>query len=150
MIDVKIDIEDLPTGLDHDFYDYIGQLVRDNCQKRMSDNKVKPATSQATLDARRGRGEGKTLVDNSILMQSIKYAVEGESVAIGTNLEYAATHQYGDTRTHKRVLKRKSKAGNIGDTVEWTYKVEGRPFLVITKETEEEIKAEIAEEFGAE
>jgi len=41
--------------------------------------------------------KGKPLLDTTRLRNSITYQVDGDSVAIGTNVIYAAVHQFGHT-----------------------------------------------------
>ena len=42
---------------------------------------------------------GKTLVDTARLQQSVTFAAETHAVEVGTNVEYAAIHQFGGTIT---------------------------------------------------
>lgn len=53
------------------------------------------------------RKGGKTLIRTSDLRTSIKTEADSTGLAIGTNLIYAATHQFGDERTIR------AKMGNI-------------------------------------
>lgn len=50
-------------------------------------------TAWAPLKAR----HGQPLRDRGVLMRSIHYEAHGGSVSVGTNLIYAATHQFGDS-----------------------------------------------------
>lgn len=86
---------------------------------------------------------GKTLIRTSALRTSIKSEANSTGLAVGTNLIYAATHQFGDERTirakHGKYLRFK-----IGDrfvskpSVRVT--IPARPFLGISERDDEEIK----------
>lgn len=98
----------------------IGQYMKKQVTERFKYNRIKPKTTIATLMNRRsgtssGKGKNKikhvknlkkqtaligsqtTLVDTKDLMNSIEFLVhEGKKrVEIGTNLDYAAIHQFG-------------------------------------------------------
>ena len=52
--------------------------------------------SPDTILARRREGRGhKILIDTGILMNSITYKVEGNTLLVGTNVPYGAYHQHG-------------------------------------------------------
>lgn len=102
---------------------------------RFKNNQIKPKTKTVTLLNRRAKGYKRikdakkaatrakllggalTLVDTGKLMRSIRHKVfyRRKYVAIGTNVEYAAIHQFGG-----RTGKRKS------------VKLPARPFLYFT------------------
>lgn len=65
-----------------------------------------------------GGGGSKPLIDTGALRRSIHTQLGTDSVAIGTDLVYAATHQYGDPKR----------------------KVSARPFLGLSDEDREEIQ----------
>ena len=91
---------------------------------------------------------GKTLISSGQLKTSIKAESDSTGAAVGTNLIYAATHQFGDERTI-RAKKSKYLRFQIGD--KWVsvpsvrVSIPARPFLGISPEDEEEIR-EILEE----
>lgn len=91
---------------------------------------------------------GKSLILSSALRTSIKAESDSNGAAVGTNLVYAATHQFGDERTI-RAKKSKYLKFQIGD--KWVnvpsvhVRIPARPFLGVSKEDEEEIR-EILEE----
>jgi len=118
MIRVKVDTMKLPTDMSVDFYDVVGQIITDGCKTRMYENEIKPRTKKTS---------GATLIGRtSTLVKSIDYLVNGEEVAIGTNVEYAATHQYGDENRN----------------------IPARPFLELSNEMVKDIQAEIEEELS--
>lgn len=45
----------------------------------------------------KGRGGSKILVDTGILRGSIAFSNTSKTATVGTNTEYAATHNYGDS-----------------------------------------------------
>ncbi len=97
------------------------------------------------------RQGGKTLTRSVGLKNSIKAQADGTGAAIGTNLVYAATHQFGDERTI-RAKESKYLRFQIGDR--WVsvpsvrVSIPARPFLGISEEDEEEIKAILDEALG--
>lgn len=71
--------------------------------KRRFDNSLDPDDRPwAPLLFARPRGAGKPLRDTGRLMASIQATVQGPEFTQGTNLEYAALHQYGGTVTPKK------------------------------------------------
>lgn len=93
---------------------------------------------------------GKTLVQTAQLRNSIRSKADKSGAAIGTNVKYAATHQFGD----KRTIRAKSNKGlRFNISGHWVIKkkvkvnIPARPFLGISKEDEEEIKGILQETF---
>jgi phage virion morphogenesis protein len=94
---------------------------------------------------------GKTLVDSARLMQSVTFLAADNAVEVGSNVDYAAIHQFGGDikqsarsqdlhfKKHKRTGKllkgfRKAKDGNVTQTVQIparTITMPARPFLGI-------------------
>lgn len=68
-----------------DFGERMLRSVRLNFQGGGRPNPWKPSKKKA----------GKTLIDSARLMNSITYRLEGEVVAVGTDVVYAAAHQFG-------------------------------------------------------
>lgn len=93
---------------------------------------------------------GKTLTKSAGLKNSIKAQADGAGAAVGTNMVYAATHQFGDERTI-RAKKSRYLRFRLGDR--WVsvpsvrVNIPARPFLGISKEDEVEIKAILEEVF---
>jgi phage virion morphogenesis protein len=101
----------------------VGQIIQSGTQQRFIDQKAPDGTpwaplSQVTIDRRRMRGIGgvEILRDTGRLMNSISYAVEGDSVRVFTNVVYAPTHQKG------------AKKGAYGPRTPWG-DIPARPFL---------------------
>lgn len=76
---------------------------------------------------------GKTLTDSSDLRRSIKSKANNSGFAIGTNKEYARTHQFGDERTIKA---RSSKGLNF----RVNRNIIARPYIGISEDDMQEIK----------
>jgi phage virion morphogenesis protein len=62
------------------------------------DGKTWKELAPATIRRRRNKDKGsiKPLIDTGRLMKSINYRVGIDEVAVGTNVIYAATHNFGD------------------------------------------------------
>jgi phage virion morphogenesis protein len=75
----------------------IGQLqsVRQTFREGGSPSGSWPALSPASLSWRKYSTGHKLLIDTGLLLNSITFAVQGNSVAVGTGLRYASVHQYG-------------------------------------------------------
>lgn len=78
--------------------------------------------------ARRKIGKNKILVDSSRLVRSINYRVVSDGVLIGSNLDYAAIHQFGGIAG--RGAGRSSRSGGSTGTAI----IPARPYLVVQKE----------------
>jgi phage virion morphogenesis protein len=94
---------------------------------------------------------GKTLVDSARLFQSITHNASATGVEVGTNVEYAAIHQFGGTihaKTSKGLNWSYRKAG--ANQKSWARKmsvtIPARPFLGIDDEDTSQILA-IAETY---
>ena len=77
------------------------------------------------------RDSGQTLVDTARLSSSIVYEVSGNQILVGTNVEYAAIHQFGG-------MTGRGHAVNIV----------ARPYLVIQNEDLREIDLAIANHYA--
>ena len=85
---------------------------------------------------------GKTLVDSARLMQSITSNASDTGVEVGTNVLYAAIHQFGGTIRAKTSRGLRFKIGK-GRDASWATRqsvtIPARPFLGIDAEDEAEI-----------
>ena len=91
---------------------------------------------------------GKTLTDSAVLKNSIKAEADSSGAAVGTNLVYAATHQFGADRTIRAKNSRYLRfqiGGRWVSVPSVRVSIPARPFLGISREDEEEIR-EILEE----
>ena len=78
----------------------IGAMVESQTRQRIQEDKTGPdGKAWPKWSERYGktRNSGQSLLQNEgDLLDSIQYLVNGKEVEIGSNLVYAATHQYGD------------------------------------------------------
>lgn len=102
-----------------DLFDEIGAALVSSTQARFSTSTAPDGSGWKPV--KRG---GKPLVDQGILKGSMTHQAHPDSVEVGTNLVYAAIHQFG------------GKAGrNHGVTID------ARPYLGISPEDETEVVA---------
>lgn len=84
---------------------------------------------------------GKTLIDTARLMRSITMKVTGKTLAVGTNVKYAAMHQLGGKVPGRTIFPKRAKAlrwidkaGNVRFAKKVTipgFDMPARPFLII-------------------
>ena len=93
---------------------------------------------------------GKTLIDSSQLRNSIQVTADASGFAVGTNAKHAATHQFGDQG--RTIRKAKNLRFQVGG--QWVSKkqvkvnIPARPFLGLSDEDMQEIKATTEEFIG--
>lgn len=91
-----------------------------------------------------GNNRKKLLKNTGILRNSIKSKANKKIAIVGTNLEYASTHQFGAKNRRIKAKNSKLLKFKIGDrwisTKEVTVNIPARPFLGISEEDKEEIK----------
>ena len=126
-------------------YDEIGAALVVSTQMRFEREETPegakwPASLRAIVEG------GRTLTDTGRLMQSITHEASDSGVAVGTNVLYAAIHQFGGKITAKTGKGLVFKGA--GD--QWVRKqsvtIPARPFLGLDDEDEAEITA-IAEDW---
>ena len=99
-------------------------------------------TQRWDISRRAEREGGMTLVDTSLLRQSVQARILGNGqLRVGTNLAYAAIHQFGGTVTiaDRTKKKRKRKGAKNGQAEEApkekrTFEMPARPYIVIQAE----------------
>ena len=90
---------------------------------------------------------GRTLIDTAQLRNSIKAYSDDKGFAIGTNVKYAGTHQFGVSNRTIRAKSRKGLRFQVGGR--WVtkkqvkVKIPARPFLGLSEEDMQEIKATV-------
>lgn len=96
------------------------------------------------LPSRRAELEGgQTLVDRGHLRDSYTHRVDGDHVAVGSNLIYAGTHQFGATIRAKNGKGLSfDLGGNVGRVVVQKVEIPARPVLGIGADDEELIEEE--------
>ena len=126
---------DNPRGL----FDNIGMSLVVSTQARF-DRGAGPDGSPWPPSLRAIAESGKTLIDSARLMQSITFEATDTGVAVGTNVIYAAVHQFGATI---RPVKADKLRFRIGDRYVATDEVTipARPFLGLDDDDEREIEA---------
>ena len=118
----------------------IGEGVRESTLERFKEGRAP--------DGRRG----KTLIDSSQLRNSIQVTADASGFAVGTNAKHAATHQFGDQGRTIRARKAKNLRFQVGG--QWVSKkqvkvnIPARPFLGLSDEDMQEIKATTEEFIG--
>lgn len=65
--------------------------VRDRIKKRIRENRVVPKT----VKSNKAKKTGTTLVESGRLKNSIKYQLQGDKAAVGSNVVYARIHHEG-------------------------------------------------------
>lgn len=97
---------------------------------------------------------GRTLIDTAQLRNSIKSYYDDKGFAVGTNAKHGSTHQFG---AKDRTIRAKTTRGlrfQVGG--KWVTKqqvkvdIPARPFLGLSSEDMEEIKATVEEFIGGE
>lgn len=114
-----------------------------------------PEGRRWTTSVRAATTGGKTLVDSAQLRNSIKSYSDEKGFAVGTNAKHGSTHQFGDKG---RTIRAKTSKGLrfVGKNGKWvtkrqvTVKIPARPFLGLSSEDMDEIKATVEEFIGGE
>lgn len=97
---------------------------------------------------------GKTLVNTAQLRNSIHARSDASGFAVGTNVKYAATHQFGDPGRTIRARRKKVLRFQVGG--KWVSKkqvrvtIPARPFLGLSDEDMQEMKATVEDFIGRE
>jgi phage virion morphogenesis protein len=100
------------------------------------------------VSVRARREGGMTLINSARLMRSVTAQASRDSVAVGTNVAYAAIHQFGG-RTGPRVIEPKKKKalrtpyGIFRRVRHPGSKIPARPFLAVQTEDWTEIAAAV-------
>lgn len=103
----------------------IGEMVESQTRRRIQEEKESPEgvdwprLDPEYLARKKKKSSGGLLVFGEGLLDSIDFEVSGDSVEVGSNLIYAATHQMGD---EKRNIQARQYLGlspeNEGDVVD--------------------------------
>ncbi len=133
-------------------WDEVGGYLVVKTQNRF-DTGTSPEGAKWPASLRALNGAGKTLIDSARLYQSITHNASATGVEVGTNVEYAAIHQFGGT-IHAKTSKglNWSYSAKGANQKSWARKmsvtIPARPFLGIDDEDQIEILA-IAERYIA-
>lgn len=120
----------------------IAEGLRTSTEERFQSQETPEGVKWKESHRAREKG-GKTLIRTSDLRTSIKTEADSTGLAIGTNLIYAATHQFGDERTirAKNGKYLKFKIGNkFVSKQSGRVNIPARPFLGISEKDDEEIR----------
>ena len=113
--------------------DDVGQHVVSSTTERFAETSMAPDGAPWQPSQRALASGDRTLVLQGHLRDSITHDVDGDSVSVGSNLAYAAIHQYG------------GEAGRRGARVS----IPARPFLGLSSDDEAEIKMIFHDHFEA-
>ena len=127
----------------------MGEGVRESTLERFKRSQG-PDGRRWRSSIRAATGGGKTLIDSARLRNSIRVHSDASGFAVGTNVKYAATHQFGEPGRTIRVNRKKALRFQVDGR--WISKkqvritIPARPFLGLSDEDMQEIKA-TTEEF---
>ncbi len=130
-----------------DMYQAIGEAMVTSTRQRFDDS-AGPDGSPWPISLRAQFEGGKTLVDKAVLVGSITHIAAADQVEWGTNLDYAATHQFGATITPKSADALKFSIPGIGFITSQSVTIPARPFIGLNDEDETKIER-IADDFLA-
>lgn len=125
----------------------LAETIRESTVERFRTGKD-PSGKKWKTSIRAANEGGKTLVQSAHLRNSINSRADASGFAVGTNVIHAATHQLGADRT---IRARKAKAlhfqvgGRCVTKKAVRIRIPARPFLGLSDEDVEEIKATIDE-----
>lgn len=125
----------------------LAEALRASTRQRFKDEES-PEGSKWESSIRAINEGGTTLTENAGLKNSIKSTASNLGFAVGTNKIYAKTHQFGDERTIKAKTSRGLRFKING---KWITKkkvnisIPARPFIGISEEDMQEVKATLEE-----
>ncbi|NOR63253.1 MAG: phage virion morphogenesis protein [Rhodobacteraceae bacterium] len=141
------DTLEYPLGM----YEAIGASMVESTKQRF-DRGESPEGNPWPVSLRAQFEGGKTLIDKGALKQSITHIADQNGVEIGTNMHYAATHQFGATISASGADALRFSIPGIGFITKKSVTIPARPFIGLSGEDEAEIEAIafdfIAEAFG--
>lgn len=126
----------------------LGQVTRGSTLERFKRGKD-PEGKRWQTSIRAAVEGGKTLIKTAQLRNSIRTKSDVTGFALGTNVKYGATHQLGVNGRTIRARKAKALRFRVGD--QWVSKkavkinIPARPFLGLSDEDMQEIKATVEE-----
>lgn len=120
----------------------IGQVLATRTRERFREGRGPDGAEWKPLSPKtlKRKKNSRILVESGELHGSIHHEVQGDTVAIGTNLKYAGVHQFGDTIQRER--KRRSAKGFVlgGEPVAQSkIAIPARPFLGLSKSDEKQV-----------
>ncbi len=119
----------------------VGETLVSGTQERF--DKTEDPEGHEWEKSRRAREKGgQTLTDTARLRNSVSYATTPTAVMVGTNIEYAAIHQFGGTIQPVNGTKLKFKGDN-GPVFVDEVTIPARPFIGISDDDREEVQSTI-------
>ncbi len=123
-----------------EMYDKIGSSLVTSTKKRFDegvtpDNNPWPESIRALVEG------GQTLVDSRNLRDSITHIASENSAEVGTNVIYAAVHQFGATIIPKSADALRFSIPGIGFITSQSVTIPARPFIGLSDDDEDEVEA---------
>ena len=122
----------------------VGEALVSGTKKRFDEKKDPEGTPWKPSRRALEKG-GKTLMHSGRLRRSIDYAATSDKVMVGSNLAYARIHQKGGTIKPKNGKSLKFKGLNGEDVLVKEVTIPARPYLGVSKEDMEDVKATMAD-----
>lgn len=129
----------------------LAETTRESTLERFRQSRA-PSGKKWKTSIRAEATGGKTLIDTAQLRNSIKSYSDETGFAVGTNAKHAATHQFGEPGRTIRAKSKKALRFQVGGR--WIMrkqvkvKIPARPFLGLSEEDMQEIKATVEEFIG--
>ena len=126
----------------------LAEGVRESTLERFKQSKD-PSGKRWRTSIRAASEGGKTLIQSAQLRNSINTKSSAKGFAVGTNVKHAATQKFGDPGRTIRARKKKNLRFQVGG--QWVSKkqvrirIPARPFLGLSDEDMQEIKATVEE-----
>ncbi len=131
----------------------LAEAVRESTLERFKQGKA-PDGQKWKPSQRVLQEGGRTLVKTAQLRNSIRAKADASGFAVGTNVKYAATHQFGDPGRTIRAKNKKALRFRVGGR--WVSKkqvrvtIPARPFLGLSDEDMREIRETLEDFIGRE
>ena len=129
----------------------LAESARESTLERFKQSKG-PDGKRWKTSIRAARTGGKTLIDSAQLRNSIRSYSDDTGFAVGTNVKHAATHQFGEPGRTIRAKKKKALRFQVDG--HWVtkkkvrVKIPARPFLGLSDEDMDEIRATVEDYMG--
>ena len=149
--DIKVTPERLFRGLEQlrrnldkrdAMLDEIGQVLATSTRERFRSATAPDGSPWKPLSPKtlKRKKNSRILVESGELHGSIHHEVQGDTVAIGTNLKYAGVHQFGGTIQRER-RRRSAKGFMLGGepVAQSKIAIPARPFLGLSKSDEKQV-----------
>lgn len=128
------------------------QVVRSSTLKRFKESRAPDGEKWEVSKRAAAETKGKTLIRTADLRNSIRSKSDVSGFAVGTDLKYAATHQFGEKGRTIRAKNKKALRFQVGG--KWlmrksvTISIPARPYLGLSDDDMQEIKGTIEDFIG--